>query len=140
MEDEYEQRIADLRSDLAAMKTRDSIQQNPWHPSLHCLPFWDSKLARYFVESIPNPSTLLQLVGGGVPRAGEGPGAGAPGGPAGRAEPAADGGAGGGVAAGGGADAAGGGAARAVPGQEGDHARPRHAPRDAQRRGKRARS
>ena len=29
MEDEYEQRIADLRSDLAAMKTRDSIQQNP---------------------------------------------------------------------------------------------------------------
>ena len=26
MEDEYEQRIADLRSDLAAMKTRDGIQ------------------------------------------------------------------------------------------------------------------
>ena len=39
MEDEYEQRIADLRSDLAAMKTRDSIQQNPWHPSLQCIPF-----------------------------------------------------------------------------------------------------
>ena len=30
MEDEYEQRIADLRSDLAAMKTRDRIQHNSW--------------------------------------------------------------------------------------------------------------
>ena len=68
MEDEYEQRIADLRSDLAAMKTRDSIQPN----SGQLQPRWLQRMTIFsfvlkckpvycnnFVESTSNTPTSL---------------------------------------------------------------------------------